>query len=114
MEYRTKAAIKIIAQLTKEEAFELFNLVDSVGKMFSESRLRLQSLDKESAVAFACETMDSWIADGVLEVPEYLADSLNSFLKLMVSERAQEDELSFEYNRALCPLLQYDLFKANP
>ena len=27
MEYRTKAAVKIIAGLTKSEAFELFNIV---------------------------------------------------------------------------------------
>ena len=57
--------------------------------------------------------MDEWIANGKLEVPPHLKDSLYSFLKLMVGERAQEDELLFEYNRAICPLLQYDLFKAD-
>lgn len=90
MEYRTKAAIKIIAGLTKGEAFELFNLVGGIENKFKESSLRLQSLDKEATVT-ACEIMEGWITNGALEVPLYLADSLNSFLKLMVSERAQED-----------------------
>lgn len=113
MEYRTKAAVKIIAGLTKSEAFELFKIVDGLQELFGKGGVRLYTADKETAITFACESVDEWIANGKLEVPPYLKDSLYSFLKLMVSERAQEDELLYEYNRALCPLIHYDLFKAD-
>jgi len=113
MEYRTKAAVKIIASLTKDEAFELFDLVRIIEEKFRESRVSLQALTRDGAVAFVCETIDEWIDNGELEVPPHLENSMTSFVKLMASERAQMDELLFEYNRALCPLLQYDLFKAD-
>lgn len=113
MEYRTKAAVKIIAGLTKKEAFELFDLIGAVEKKFKQSKLRTNSIKREDAVMFIGETIDGWVNDGELEVPLHLSGSLMDFIRLMVSERAQEDELLFEYNRALCPLLQYDLFKAD-
>lgn len=111
MEYRTKAAVKIIANLTKKEAFELFNLIDVIQKEFEENRIDVRSLDREEAVAYVNSTIKYWIDAGELKVPSYLNDSLRSFLNLMVNERAPLCELSFEYNCALCPLLHYDLFK---
>ena len=113
MEYRTKATVKIIAGLTKKEAFELFHLVGVIEEKFKENGigLGLQSLDRETTVTFVNDTIDEWIKAGELEVLPYLNDSFRSFIELMVSERAQLDELRFEYNRALCPLLQYDLFE---
>lgn len=54
MEYRTKAAVKIIAGLTKSEAFELFNIVGGLQELFGKGGAQLCALDKETAVAFAC------------------------------------------------------------
>lgn len=115
MEYRTKAAVKIIAGLTKKEAFELFNLVGVIEEKFNENRrcLNLKPLSNETAVAFVKQSIDIWIKTGELTVPPHLSDSFMSFIELMVTEKAQLHELVFEYNCALCHLLRFDLFKAD-
>lgn len=115
MEYRTKAAMKIIAGLKKNEAFELFNLVRTIEDKFKGNEAflfqSLQSLDRKTAIELVIDTVNEWENNGELEVPSYLKYSFKSFLELMMNERAQLDEILFEYNCALCPLLQYDLFK---
>ncbi len=117
MEYRTKAAMKIIAGLKKNEAFELFNLVRTIEDKFRENEAflfqGLQSLDRKTAIELVIDTVNEWENNGELEVPSYLNYSFKSFLELMMSERTQLDEILFEYNCALCPLLQYDLFKSD-
>lgn len=115
MEYKTKAAVKIIAGLTKKEAFELFDLVGVIEKKFKENRVyfNLKLLNSKEAVTFVNQSIDIWIKAGEFLVPLHLDDSFRSFIELMVSEKAQLDELVFEYNCALCHLLRLDLFKAD-
>lgn len=109
MDYRTKAAMKILKDLTRKEAFELLTVLDTVQKKFyCGSRIfPFNKMAKEEAI----QELKILLGDEELRIPEHLKGYLERFLELMINERAPMDELLFEYNSALNVLLHYDLLK---
>lgn len=109
MEYRIKAAMKIIMELTREDAFKLNEIVDEFQKRthIGERVLPFEKMSKEDALINIREILNS----GTLDVPAHLKGHLERFLELMINERAPMDELVYEYGRAFCILLRFDLMK---
>lgn len=111
MQYRTKAAMKILMELTRKEAFELLEVLDNVQRElhYGSSIFPFAKMPREEAVM----EMKKLLEDGGIAVPLHLKEKLERFLELMINERAPMDELLFEYNSALNVLLHYDLLKTD-
>lgn len=109
MNYRTKAAMKILMELTRKEAFEFLMVLDDVqGKFYYGNCIfPFDKMTKEEAI----QELKILLGDEELRIPEHLKGYLERFLELMINERAPMDELLFEYNSALNVLLHYDLLK---
>ncbi len=109
MQHRTKAAMKIIMELTRKEAFELLEVLDNVQKelYYGSSIFPFDKMSREEAV----RAMRTLLGNRKTAAPSHLKEPLESFLELMIEERAPMDELLFEYNSALNVLLHYDLLK---
>lgn len=107
--YRTKAAMKILMELTEEEASELSGIVDDVQKRFyiGTRMIPFDALSKEdAAIRIRCV-----LNDGVLDIQTHLRRYLERFLELMINERAPMDMLADEYDRAYNLVFEYGLFK---
>ena len=109
MHYRTKAAMKILMELTRKEAFEFLEVLDDVQKKIycGSEVFPFDKMAREEAV----RELKVLLEDGELEIPRHLKGHLERFLELMINERAPMDELLSECNSALNVLLHYDLFK---
>ncbi|MCI9357215.1 MAG: hypothetical protein HFH59_06660 [Lachnospiraceae bacterium] len=107
--YRTKAAMKILMELTRKEAFEFLEVLDDVQKKicYGSEVFPFDKMAREEAV----RELKVLLEDGELEIPRHLKGHLERFLELMINERAPMDELLFECNSALNVLLHYDLLK---
>lgn len=108
--YKTKQAMKIITKLPKKYAYELFRVVDTVQDtlcMYNIVIPSVDAMDKNQAI----HQVEIALKEKGVEIPEHLKESFWRFLKVMIDERAHMDELAWEYNRALCPLIHYDLFE---
>lgn len=107
--YRTKAAMKILMGLTKEEALKLSGVVDDVQKKFyiGNDVFPFDHMKKEDAVV----NMKEMLKDEELDIPVHLRGHLERFLELMINERVPMDRLISEYNSAFTPVLRYGLFE---
>lgn len=54
-----------------------------------------------------------YILSVIAGISERVKEQTKKFLELMADERVQEDELAYEFNCALSPVLHYDLFKTD-
>lgn len=109
MNYRTKAAMKLLMELTREEALNLSDILDRVQKkLYIGNRIfPFDCMKKEDAVISMKETLE----DESLGIPGHLRGHLERFLELMITERAPMDRLSSEYNSAFVPVMHYELFR---
>ena len=79
----------------------LFAKVDGV------LRFERKGRDKKQAISL----MEIRLKEAGVEIPEHLREPFWRFMKVMIDERAHIEELAWEYNRALAPLIRYDLFE---
>lgn len=104
--YKVKATMRIIIVLSEDEAFTMFDMVRRVQNILKEGKLSLNSLSKEKAKEILKEAEK---LTGI-QLSEKIQNQLDKFLKLMADERVPVDELAYEFNCALSPMLQFDLF----
>lgn len=107
--YRTKATMKILMELTQEEALQLFDVVKEVQKKFyiGDQLFPFNELKKEDAA----DNMKRILADSGLDIPAHLREPLERLLGLMIDERASMDTLESELGNAFGPVFKYDLFR---
>lgn len=109
MNYRVKKAVKLIAAVTEDEALEMFGVVRKVEAAIKQMGFRTQMASREEAKKLFKETLGLYSVG----LSEQATGQTEKFLELMADERVQEDELAYEFNCALSPVLHYDLFKTD-
>lgn len=109
MLYRTKAAIKILMELTEKEALELSVTIGDVQDRFyiGTRMIPFDALSKEEAAS----RIRYVLSNGGLDIPAHLRRPLERFLELMINEGARMDKLVDEYDSVHSLVLDYDLFK---
>ena len=108
--YKTKLAMKIITKLTRDDAYDLLGIVMKAGDAIRIDGIvctPVKGMDKKQAISL----MEIRLKEAGVEIPEHLREPFWRFMKVMIDERAHIEELAWEYNRALAPLIRYDLFE---
>lgn len=108
--YKTKLAMKIITKMTRNDAYELFGVIQKVEDAICVNGIvcaPVEGLDKKQAIPF----LENTLKNEDVEIPEHLKEPFWQFMKVMIDERAHIEELVWEYNRALAPVIHYGLFE---
>jgi len=108
--YKTKLAMKIITKMTRDDAYELFRVVQKVEDAICVNGIvcaPVEGSDKKQAIPLIENTLE----DAGVEIPEHLREPFWKFMEVMINERAHIEELVWEYNRALAPVIRYGLFE---
>ena len=108
--YKTKLVMKIITKMTRDDAYELFRVIQKVEDAICVNGIvyaPVEGSDKKHALLIMEDTLKN---EGV-EIPEHLKEPFWQFMKVMINERAHIEELVWEYNRALAPVIRYGLFE---
>ena len=109
MHYRVKKAVKLIAEVTEDEALEMFSVIRKAETVIRQMGFHTSMASREEVKDIFKEALNSCVTG----ISERVKEQTKKFLELMADERVQEDELAYEFNCALSPVLHYDLFKTD-